>query len=183
MTFVSLVQLYWLTPRGHGVTSLMVFAFFLLKGLQDLYSLFLNTDYIISSCHFLNLTLVEYEMNPWMSGVLTCRTPAVFDDLTVSRSGQSQLSSYHFCLKASVHTCPSRQEEMILPVRESMECIVRPPVSGDEAPRTLKQTNDQPHLTAAVKTPTAQTAPAKGTFMDSKVGSTMQPWTNSSVFY
>lgn len=58
---------------------------------------------------------------------------------------------------------------MILLVRESMECIVRPPVSGDEAPRTLEQTNDQPHLTAAVKTWTAQTAPAKGTFRVKRV--------------
>lgn len=93
--------------------------------------------------------------------MLDCRS---FRDPTGSRSGQSELSFYHFCFKASVHMCPSRQEEMILLVRESMECIVRPPVSVDEAPRTPEQTNDQPHLTAAVKTSTAQTAPAKGTF-------------------
>lgn len=77
---------------------------------------------------------------------------------------------------------------MILLVRESMECIVRLPVSGDEAPRTLEQTNDQPHLTAAVKTSTAQTAPAKGTFSvkrvrsKKKVGSSIRN-VDSFVFY
>lgn len=100
-----------------------------------------------------------------------------FNNLTPFRSGQSQLSFYHFSLEARVHVCPSSQEEMILLVRESMECIVRPPVSVDEAPGTLEQTNDQPYLTAAVKTATAQTAPAKGTLSkESKVGSTVQHW-------
>lgn len=40
---------------------------------------------------------------------------------------------------------------------------MRPPVSGDEAQRTLEHTNDQPHLTTVDETLTVETARAKGT--------------------
>lgn len=43
-----------------------------------------------------------------------------------------------------------------LPVRESMDCMVRPAVSGDEAQRTPE--HNQPNLTAADETPTVQKA-------------------------
>lgn len=63
-----------------------------------------------------------------------------------------------------------------------MECMLRPPVSGDEAQRTLEHTNDQPHLTAADETLTVQTARAKGT-ITINLGNHQHPQTNSSVFY
>lgn len=49
-----------------------------------------------------------------------------------------------------------------LPVREPMDCVVRPPVSRDEAQRTPEHTDDPPHLTEADKTLTTQTARAMG---------------------
>ena len=43
-----------------------------------------------------------------------------------------------------------------------MDCVVRPPVSHDEAQRTPEHTDDPPHLTEADKTLTTQTARAMG---------------------
>ncbi|KAA8592339.1 hypothetical protein FQN60_017794 [Etheostoma spectabile] len=43
-----------------------------------------------------------------------------------------------------------------------MECIVRPAVTGDEAQTTAEHKDSQTHLTTADKTPTVQTARAKG---------------------
>ena len=63
-----------------------------------------------------------------------------------------------------------------------MECMVRPPVSGDEAQRTPEHTDDQPHLTAADETLTAQTARAMGA-ITIKLGNHQHSQTNQSLFY
>lgn len=47
-----------------------------------------------------------------------------------------------------------------LPVRESMECMVRHAVSGDEAQKTPEHRGNRPHLTAAEETPIPETARA-----------------------
>lgn len=90
---------------------------------------------------------------------------------------------YHtsFLLKTSTltHTC---KRGYILPVRESMECIVRPAVTDDEAQRTAEHTDNQPHLTAADETPTAQTARATGA-ITIKLGNHQHSQTNQSLFY
>ncbi len=104
----------------------------------------------------------------------------------VLRSGHVGCDTSFFYLKrARTHTHTPANGDVSwwsLPVRESMECMVRPAVSGDEAQRTPEHTDDQPHLTAADETLTAQTARATRA-ITIKMDNHQHSQTNRSLFY
>lgn len=71
---------------------------------------------------------------------------------------------FFFTFNKHAHTHTHLQKEEAsswsLPVRKSMECVLRPAVSGDEAQMTPEHTDDRPHLTTADEPPTAQISPS-----------------------
>lgn len=155
VAFVSLAKLCRLTSRGQTVTCLFCFVFPYLKDCRICIICFLNIDDAIHSCQFLSLTFNWNQTNPEMSGDLTCGPTAVSttwllpDQLNhgchpiIFAKMQVRTHAHHVQRRSS---CLSGNQWSVL---------WGAPVSGDEAPRTLEQTSNQPHLTTAVKTLTA----------------------------